>query len=1657
MEQGTNGGSMKKFIVYLVVIILTVSLGFGIFYLVRDNEVISISSASIYKDAGDSFTLDVNHINKKSYTEITISSSDDDIVSGRYNKDSSVYQATAHKGGVARINVRTTNSKFRNLWCDVIVGDGSVESPFYISTAEQLAAIGMGRELQDETGKGTGVYAGGEGYERYHSNLCYKLINNIDVSSVNQGFWVPLQNFNGRFDGNGCTISNVYIDAIKYREALGDKADIRFKGDGSSVAGLFAQNGVDGIIYNLKLENYMAVGTYSQFGSVAAVNYGTIERIEVKDAYLSVKTAVVGGIVGSNISTDKLIVVTDESGNEKATYERNVARIDRTSLNMILGQTRTVTPSGQITLSPLGATGTIGGLVGMNKGGTIVYSYVRGEVYFGNDSTSTITYGGVVGVNTAIKGMEYDATDSEESEFQGSSIKDCYSDLKTILTVSPTSVSAFGGAVGINQDFQNGTFEEPKNLLVNNYLIGVYYNKNNLNSVQEGFTKNFKGIGRFMLDEKVVDFAEKETIVYGLTEEEMKDHESFVSHTTYEIKFNEDGTSKGVVQTEVLWLFDTVWTIDADVNDGMPYLNYQLVYIPDDFETVGVPIVASDLDDYYFLIKVDYPVSILSGVDGKVRIKVEEYYQLVYSPTGIEIDWTSSDEAIVTVDGQGKLKGVKAGVATVTAKTKSGSQATITVIVENIPYSIDAPSTFYLYQGETFSVNNIVITPTPTLDNVDYSIANTSIINWIDTATTLKALEVGETKLTIKVAETTAEVKFVVVPAPEVKLTANPSSVSGYINEMSKTGTITITSQSQSSVDFEYTATFISGSGIADINVNGNSINYTIKGVGNGTLRVGIKNAGYTDKGYVDVYFSIKDDVNVTLTMSPSSVSGYYNTMSKTGSVTVSNSAGTTLSYSATSDNTNVVTVSMTGNSVNYTIKGIGTAIVTVKSTTTHYNGVGYIYFTVLENQTVETISLNKTDITLYKGDSYTLTASGNYSSLTWSTTDSSIATVSEGRVSTHKVGNATIIARSGSAEARCIVRVINRPVENGVVSITINPTSKTLNTNSTYNLTTSGSYSSVVWSSSNSSIVSVDSNGKISSGSTTGTAIILASAKDSSGVVRAYAYCTVTVVKQTVITITPSTTIAYVGDTVTFKASTTPSGVTVNWSHSGPATFTKNGNTLTAVTTGKGTLSVSATVGSSSANSTVTVNESSAYSAYIYNLAQLKNIKNHPGKDYYLAANITVGDWTPFNFTGTLTALQNGNSYFYLTDMKVSSTNSKAGLFAQVTGATIKNVIIKNSNIAGSSYAGAIAGSASNSSFNNCKVESSTISGGSYAGGIVGYISTSSVVTNCGATSTNVTANSYAGGIVGYATSSSITTATVNGGSAKMASGKNGYTGGIAGYLTNTRAYDSLVKGSMVIQSQTSGDTNFAGGIAGYTNGNGGSYTQGIESCTVASATVIGYYAGGIAGSLNSSRTYTIKFSEYKSGYRYEDTSNLSYVTCVSKTAVKTGVTVKGVMAGGLFGTIRAGAVVNSYARATVQGVTSGSISAGFAATIRASSSFNNQGGSGSVGLVRYCYSACSFGGSGSAYSITSSLVHNYATFGDGSGRAGYVMNYVFDDGKDGKATYNDGSNIFASDKVKAKKSSSEMQKQGTYTDKGFSSTYWNLSGYPTLKAERS
>lgn len=1646
---------MKKFIVYLLVIICTVSLGFAVFYLVRDNEIISISSASMYKDIGDTFTLDVNHVNKKASTSISITSSDDTIVSGKYSEEKGTYTAEAKKGGVARINVRTTNAKFRNLWCDIIVGDGTIESPFYISTAEQLAAIGMGGQYFTTDTEGNrvevdGVFTGSGDYERYLSNACYKLVADIDASEVNGGYWVPLQHFNGRFDGNGHTISNVYIDVEGYQNSdLSNKSTLFVN---NCKAGLFASLGKDSVVYNLKLKNYVATngangtGVYSAFGTVAGENAGTIERVEVEDASLAVNSGVFGGIVGINKSNVIREAVTSDDDTDKSQLVEYVARVDRCSIHFDLGHKETADGTTIMNIS-----GMVGGVVGSNLGGTIVYSYAMGDVYMGE---TKITYGGVVAENSTYRFSE---SGSDSYVYLGANIKDCYSDLRLIASnVTALNDSTIGGAIGLNQDYQNGVYEDEDNNIndykVNSYLIGVYYNKDNLNYEQEGFEKNFKGVASFKLDNNAVSFVDTKTIVWGLTNEEMKDGENFVSHTTKTVEFNNDGESKGIVEKNVLWLFDTVWAIDSETNDGKPYLNYQLIYVPDDFATVGTPIVSEDYARYYYKYEVNYPVSIISGVDGKLRIKVEEYYQLKFSPTGINMEWSSSNSEIVTVDEKtGLLHGIKAGVATVTVKTKTNSD-TITVIVENIPYTIDnIPETIYMYAGASYNLGKLEDILSPMLignDEMSLSIKDkdgnaTSLVTINHTSLTKNdanqgiiltapnADNTGTAKLIIKVADTEVSVNIVV---SKMNLTVDQRTISGYYEDMKKdnrlSGSVTISHNT--GTDLTYTCVSDNES-VVKATISGNKLNYTIKGVG--TATVTIKATGYT--GSANVYFNIKSETSVDLTLSSATITGYYSDVKKTGSVTISNSAGASLSYEASViEGANVVSVSMSGNAMKYTIKGVGTATATINITTAHYAGSANVYFNILEdpatgdggNQTVEFIDLNYASVTIYKGDTLTLKATGKYSSsVTWTSSDSSVATVSGGVVKGIKAGSTTITASSGSVSTSCKVTV----KESSYATISVSPTSATISEGSTKQLTARGSgYSKVTWGSSNSSVASVNSNGLVTA-IKAGTCKITAYGKDGEGNTKATATCsiTVTAVPTTItLSVSPSTTVNK-GTDVTIDANVNKSG-TVVWGY----TFSgasENGNTLSVDTSSLlGTYTVTATIGSTSASASFTVQDPNAYSKYITTYAQLNAMRYHLNREFILAANITVSDtWVPIGtcsapFTGKFT-----NNGSYTISGLTTTSGDHAGLFGCIKGASISGI-----NVSGAEF----------------KATTAESKATTYAGGIAGHAKGNATIANCKVTDSNISttsSTSYAGGIVGKAESSSISGCTS---SASISATKGGYAGGIAG-KSNSTISSCLVTSTITAPTSS---TSYAGGIAGES-------TYKIETSTIRSSVITGYYSGGIAGSFNRSLTLTISFDTTNKGYRYADLSSASKTVLsssanvsVTRTAVKDTTTVKGVNVGGLFGVLQSGLVTNCYTRATINGVSSSSYKGGFACDINASGSFKNAGGTGNVGIILYCYASVKFSGSGTNYAITRSTVHNHAVI-DTTRSAGYVMEYVFDNGTDGNASYSHGNTW--SDNIKAEKSTSEMKTLSTYTGKNFSTTYWNLSsGYPTLKGEK-
>lgn len=1033
---------MKKFIVYLLVIVLAVSLGFAVFYLVRDNEVISISSASIYKDAGEPFQIDVNHQNKKSYTTITVSTSNADVVS--YNKDSNTFKA--EKGGVARINFRTTNAKFRNLWCDVIVGDGSIESPFYISTPEQLASIGMGVYDPDTKAyKGSTKY--NEKYVQYSSDKCYKLVSDIDLKDINEGYWIPLNEFSGRFDGNGFTIRNINIDRDNYIDTFKPSAETSTENTSNTYnpnlfvedyVGLFQKISETGIVYNFKLANVYASGKYKNFGVITAQNKGVIERIEVLDAFLSVETEnAFGGLVAYNITTEQ---------GENDTYTRNIARIDRCSINMTVGK-KIVIVDDQSEEKIKGMNGVVGGLVGYNQGGTIVYSYAKGEVAFGSDLNNPIIYGGIVGENTYI--MLTKTGGIYSTKVQGASIKDCYSDLITTFDCQPTnSDNIFAGAFARNIDYSLSLFDnDATKEVVNNYLVGVYYNKDNLNATQEGITKNYSGIGYFAYNATPITFTDTKTIVYGLAEDEMKVGDNFLSHVTDEIQFDENGVSVGIVSSNVTWLFGSVWAIDAETNNGKPYLNYQLIYIPDDFVTAGTPIIKSKTTYMFEKAEVETAPVITSGTNGVMSMQVGQKYTIKVTPAGLKYKWHSSDPTIASVDDYGEVTANNEGRVSIIVANNSGITDSLTIIVTSQPVTITGlPQEININVDETYTLNPTI---TPAGKTVSYestmpTIAEVSngIITGISKGSCYIKVSAGDTAEMVKV---TVFEKAIVTPDDPIQ----PIEPDEPVTPTTKVAIISLTENGTTIADYstiskEFAGSVISGKINASVSYQSSDITSSVDIIftsSNSNIMTIANDGTYSITGSGVVFISVYASGNYYLANSGFSVN--ITAKAPTPSVVIENLKFEQTNYSLYVGQSFTIISSGTTKTITYSIANTSIAkvdtngtVTALKAGTTQLTGYiirddgtySYAYCTIVVMQKVQkTISLSPKSVSAKVGETIdfyaTLNSENASDSINWTFTPSTYATLASVdnnhvKITVKSAGTINVVATSGSVSA---------------------------------------------------------------------------------------------------------------------------------------------------------------------------------------------------------------------------------------------------------------------------------------------------------------------------------------------------------------------------------------------------------------------------------------------------------------------------------------------------------------------------------------------------------------------------------------------------------------------------------------------------------------
>ena len=210
------------------------------------------------------------------------------------------------------------------------------------------------------------------------------------------------------------------------------------------------------------------------------------------------------------------------------------------------------------------------------------------------------------------------------------------------------------------------------------------------------------------------------------------------------------------------------------------------------------------------------------------------------------------------------------------------------------------------------------------------------------------------------------------------------------------------------------------------------------------------------------------------------------------------------------------------------------------------------------ENVLPRSVKLSKPSISLYPNDNDELTASINPidvtdKSISWSSSNNSIASVENGVVHAHAIGVVTITATtSNGKKATCNVNVISRPID--VESVKLLQDNITLSPNNKITLgyiiePSSASDKSVTWSTNNSSVVTVD-NGVVKA-KKAGNAVVTITTKNGKT-----STCNVIVMKGTIdasgISLEQSSVNVNVNENITLHATVSPSDATnkiVSWS----------------------------------------------------------------------------------------------------------------------------------------------------------------------------------------------------------------------------------------------------------------------------------------------------------------------------------------------------------------------------------------------------------------------------------------------------------------------------------------------------------------------------
>ncbi|MEQ9263601.1 MAG: hypothetical protein RLN81_00145, partial [Balneolaceae bacterium] len=223
-------------------------------------------------------------------------------------------------------------------------GSGTQANPYQISTASQLDSV------------------------RYFASAHFEQKADIDlnVSPYNSGSgWLPIPDFRGRYNGDGFTISNLFIN-----RATADSAGLFGTVNGASLE-------------DIRLSNLSITARNKVGGLVGLMNSGTITRsyttggsIQGLNNVGGIAGEVSGTIITASYSTGMSITAENGDAGGLVGKGTSVTIVKSYSVNRVKGNT-------------------VGGLVGSIKGTSITNSYAAGKV------TGAGSIGGLVGAKVS--------------------------------------------------------------------------------------------------------------------------------------------------------------------------------------------------------------------------------------------------------------------------------------------------------------------------------------------------------------------------------------------------------------------------------------------------------------------------------------------------------------------------------------------------------------------------------------------------------------------------------------------------------------------------------------------------------------------------------------------------------------------------------------------------------------------------------------------------------------------------------------------------------------------------------------------------------------------------------------------------------------------------------------------------------------------------------------------------------------------------------------------------------------------------------------------------------------------------------------------------------------------------------------------------------